>query len=419
MDEQLNDEVFAWVFFGDGDVTGVSKSTGIPVETLNRVRADFEYWYPLDINLGGKEHMTVHFPLFLMNHAAILPEKDWPRGILVNWWISGKGGKMSKSKGGAQPIPDAANRFTVDGMRLYYSHIANPFVDVEWDEASVFNSRQRLERIWGFANELMEMKGEKNDYLDSWLNSKMAGHIQYVREALDNFELREASNRIFFEIMSDIRWYVRRGGSDPQTINKTINAWFRMMAPFTPHIAEELWEKLGREGNVSTAEFPEAGEFEMDEGILLAEDYVRDVQADISGILKMTGMTPTRICIYTASEWKRKLFGMGLDILQNGRIDMGQLMKQAMAEPDMKQRSKEVSAFAGRIMKDASKFSDADKKKLSSGISESDVLTSAIEFLSREFKCEVNVFQADEPDIYDPQNKRNAAFPFKPGIYIE
>ncbi|MCK5038514.1 MAG: leucine--tRNA ligase [Thermoplasmata archaeon] len=418
-EEQLDDAFFDLAFLGKGDIPSVSESTGIPSETLEEVRKDFEYWYPLDVNLGGKEHMTVHFPLFLMNHAAILPETDWPRGIMVNWWISGKSGKMSKSKGGAEPIPDAANKFTVDGMRLYYSHIANPFVDVEWNEASVFNGRQRLERIWGFANELMEMEGKPDEYLDSWLNSKMSSHILYVREALDNFELREASNRIFFEIMSDIRWYVRRGGSNSQTIQKALNTWFRMMAPFTPHIAEELWEMLGGEGIVSTADFPEASEFKMDENVLMAENYVRDVQADVSDILKMTGMTPARICIYIAPEWKKTLFGMGLDLLQNGRIDMGQLMKQAMADNDMKQRSKEVSSLAGRIMKDASKFSDGDRKKLSSGIDESDVLSSAIEFLSREFKCEVNVFQADEPDIYDPQNKKNAAFPFKPGIYIE
>ena len=76
-------------------------------------------------------------------------------------------------------------------------------------------------------------------------------------------------------------------------------------------------------------------------------------------------------------------------------------------------------SLAGRIMKDASKFSDGDRKKLSSGISEFTVLNSAKDFLSREFKCEILSNLADAPDIYDPQNKRKGAFPFKPAIYIE
>ncbi len=418
-EDQLDDTFFNFVFLGKGEDASVSNDTGISIETLNRVRGDFEYWYPLDFNLGGKEHMTVHFPLFLMNHAAIMPEKHWPQGILVNWWISGKSGKMSKSKGGAEPIPDAASKFTVDGMRLYYSHIANPFVDVEWDEANVHNSRQRMDRVWNLANELMGVEGEPDEYLDSWLSSRMASNINYARTALDKFELREASNRIFFEIMADMKWYTRRGGNNPELIRKVLGAWTRLMAPFTPHMGEELWEMLGNNDLVSIASFPNESEFEMDEGVLMGEDYVRALQSDISGILKMTGMTPNRICLYTAPTWKKSLFKMGLDILQNGRIDMGQLMKSAMADPDMKQRSKEASAFAGRIMKDASKFSDSDKKKITEGFDESAVLCSASGFLSREFKCEIMAFQADSDDIYDPQNKKGGAFPFKPAIYVE
>ncbi|MCK5024285.1 MAG: leucine--tRNA ligase, partial [Thermoplasmata archaeon] len=266
-EEQLNDEFFDFAFLGEGEQDALSTSTGIPVETLEKVRNDFDYWYPLDINLGGKEHMTVHFPVFLMNHAAILPENDWPRGIIVNWWISGKGGKLSKSKGGAQPIPDAARLFTVDGLRLYYSHIANPFVDVEWDEASVKNSRQIIKRIWNFAHELMEVNGKADNTLDTWLESRMSTHINDSRKAMDDFELREASNRIFFEIMSDFRWYARRGGANPEVIKKGLNAWIRMMASFTPHVAEELWEKIGGQGFVSTAQFPELDEFEINEAI--------------------------------------------------------------------------------------------------------------------------------------------------------
>ena len=119
--------------------TSSAKETGVQTQLLEHIRADVDYWYPLDMNLGGKEHMTVHFPAFLMNHVAILPQQKWPKGIFVNWYVIGKAGKISKSKGGAQPIPGAAEKYGVDSLRLYYAHIASPFADVEWDEEIIEN----------------------------------------------------------------------------------------------------------------------------------------------------------------------------------------------------------------------------------------------------------------------------------------
>ncbi|MEM3059358.1 MAG: leucine--tRNA ligase, partial [Methanomassiliicoccales archaeon] len=97
--EQLTDEFFDFVFLGKGKLEDVCNRTRIDPTLLAKIREDVEYWYPLDINLGGKEHMTVHFPAFLMNHVGILEQKFWPRGIFVNWYITGKLGKISKSKG--------------------------------------------------------------------------------------------------------------------------------------------------------------------------------------------------------------------------------------------------------------------------------------------------------------------------------
>jgi leucyl-tRNA synthetase len=94
--EKLDDSFFDCVFLGKGDPNDVAKATGLSADAISKVRSDFQYWYPLDINVGGKEHLTVHFPVFLMNHATILPDM-LPKGIFVNWWISGKAGKMSKS----------------------------------------------------------------------------------------------------------------------------------------------------------------------------------------------------------------------------------------------------------------------------------------------------------------------------------
>ncbi|HIJ17208.1 MAG TPA: leucine--tRNA ligase, partial [Thermoplasmata archaeon] len=125
--ESMTEAFFDYVLLGEGTAEEVRRATGVPEATLDRIRNEFEYWYPLDINLGGKEHMTVHFPVFLMNHVAILRPQHWPRGILVNWYITSSGGKISKSKGGAQPITDAAERVGVGALRVFYAPIAAPY----------------------------------------------------------------------------------------------------------------------------------------------------------------------------------------------------------------------------------------------------------------------------------------------------
>jgi len=164
------------------------------------------------------------------------------------------------------------------------------------------------------------------------------------------------------------------------------------------------------EGLVSVAGYPEPEEFTHNKDAEAAEEYLRNVQQDISDILKMTGMKPKKICLYTALGWK-------YDVQQKmaSGTNMGDIMKQAMADPEMQKLGKQVSSFAGRLQKDA-------KKGTLTAIthdSELDTLKSASGFFSKEYNCEFSVFAGDDSDAYDPSNKRNVAGPGKPGIHAE
>ncbi|EQD37502.1 Leucyl-tRNA synthetase, partial [mine drainage metagenome] len=88
------------------------------------IHEEFRYWYPLDLNIGGKEHKRVHFPVFLYTHARLVDEALQPRGIFVHGWITGSSGlKLSKketsAKGGRiPPIDDGLDRWGADALRL-------------------------------------------------------------------------------------------------------------------------------------------------------------------------------------------------------------------------------------------------------------------------------------------------------------
>lgn len=411
--DKLNDAFFNHVYLGKGSPEDVAMSTGLSVDAISKIRSDFQYWYPLDINLGGKEHMSVHFPVFLMNHAAILPDM-LPKGIFVNWWISGKAGKMSKSKGGAEPIPDAARIYTVDGLRLYYCHIASPHVDVEWDPASVNNSRKSVERIWHFLPELEELNGNEKKPIDAWLESRMHTHIFNAGKSMEEIKLRDGANIIYFDIVNDLRWYMRRGGDNAALVKRTVDAWLPMMAPFTPHIAEELWEMAGHTNLISIINYPKAELFKSNPDAERSEDYIISVQSDISGILKMTGMKPSKICLYTAHGWKYEIHRQ---MLEEGK-DMGMVMKEAMANDYLRQKSKDIGAYASKLMKEKKRSGENVSATLGQD-DELGALSAARDFLEREFECEVLVFAADDESTYDPKNKRGVANPGKPAIYVE
>lgn len=422
--EQMTDAFFDYVYLKEGDINDVSSETGISVELLDRIRKDVEYWYPLDLNLGGKEHMTVHFPAFLFNHIAILPEEMCPKGIMVNWYVTGKkspanaSGKISKSKGGAQPIPGAVDKFSIDGMRLFYAHSASPFIDVEWDEDNVFTYKQRVDKIVKFIDDLLQIKGDARSSIDDWLLSRFHSHIAEIKDAMESFDIRQMASIAYFEMFNDFKWYVRRGGMNEETIREAARIWITVMMPVTPHVAEELWEEFGFEGMVSEAQLADA-----DVNIRLvaaeyAEDLIRDVISDILEIIKVTGMQPKRIIIYTAMEWKRNVFSKAVQLHKEGKLDVPTLTKACMADENLRKMGKAVSDLARKVAQDYMRL-PVEKIEAVSGLDELAHLLSAKDFISDEVGYNVEVISADDEEKYDPQNKSKVAVPGKPGIYLE
>lgn len=418
--EQMDEAVLDFVFLGKGEAIRLAGSSGVELAALRSMRADVDYWYPLDINLGGKEHMTVHFPAFLMNHVAILPQKCWPKGIFVNWYVIGKGGKISKSKGGAQPIPGAADHFGVDSLRLYYAHIASPFADVEWDEDVIDNYKGRVERIGKTVQEMKAhlCKGEM-DGIDRWLMSRVSTHIMAARKAMEEFDVKAMANEVYFEMLSDIRWYARRGGCNGTASGRALDVWVRMMAPITPHTAEEMWRELGREGFVSVAPYPTVRAEELDEAAEQAEEYLRGVMADINEIQKVTGIRPSSITLYVSPAWKESVQLMALGMAREKALTVPALTKAAMSDPAIKARGKEAADFSRKMAEELMKRSSSELERLGVRIDERGFLMDAAKFIAAETGADVSVYSADDKDIPDPQRKARAAQPRRPAIYVE
>jgi leucyl-tRNA synthetase len=376
--------------------------------------------------------------------VAILKPEHWPKGIFVNWWVTqAKGDKISKSqvsKGGAEPIPDAAEKYTVDGMRLYYAHVGSANLDIEWDQSTVLNYRSRINRIWELFSEIQAIitsSGEVNTkadqaIIDQWLINAVNHRIKIICDSLEAYDLRAASNEVYFGIFQDVRWYIRRGGNNSKTLKYAAEVWIKTLSPFTPFIAEELWEIFGFSkktdfnafGFVATDKFPK---YNLDYEYKNAqefEDYLKSVADDINEIIKVIKKKPENIIIYTAPAWKHQMRKLAVELLGEDKLEMSSLMQKAMAVPEIKPQGKAAPGVAQKLIAELGKVrgiknQELKRENVRKELDEYEYLTNASDFLQNIFGCNVKVYSSDDDSAPDPGNKMKAAMPGRPAIYIE
>ncbi|MBT3298373.1 leucine--tRNA ligase [archaeon] len=424
----LTEEFFDYVFlvkeeeFNEKKIEEIKKRVGEDkFKVWEQIKVEFDYFYPLDINLGGKEHKTVHFPVFIMNHVAILPENKWPRGIFVNWWVTGKGSKISKSKGGAEPIPQAIEKFGVDAMRLYYSHIGSPHIDVVWEEEVVLNYKNALEKISTLFEELSKLnKLEKNSgskeetNIDLWIKSEFNKTIKKINLALEDYSLRVLASETYYTIPEMFKWYVRRGGNNWGIVKYLLSQWVKLMNPVSPHLSEELAEeyKLDLEEKfVSTSSWPEFNEKLISDEADAGETLIKNSMEGMRNVIKLAKVEKAnKFRLFVTEEWKYELFSKVKIILKESH-NLGEVMSKIMGDESLKKHGKDVSKIVGMLMKDKSKIPGV----ITSQEKEFNAIVSCKDFLTKEFDAEIEIIIAEGSD----EVKAKQAMPGKLGILLE
>jgi len=111
--EEMTDEVWDYVF-----CDGSPPKSDISSALLNKMKQEFEYWYPFDIRVSGKDLIQNHLTFCLYNHTAILPEYLWPRGFRCNGHLMLNSEKMSKSTGNFLTLEEAIKKYSSDATRF-------------------------------------------------------------------------------------------------------------------------------------------------------------------------------------------------------------------------------------------------------------------------------------------------------------
>jgi len=413
--DNLPPEFFEYIFMNNGDAASVAAITGVPEKTVKQIHDDFAYWYPVDLRTSGKDLVANHLLFFLYHHVAVFPERLWPKAIAVNGFVSLEGQKMSKSKGPLLTLRQAVAENGADVTRLYILGNAEGTADVDWRNDGVESTHAHLDRFYNLAKDILadssiDEKAEKT-LVDRWMLSRLQRRISEATEAMQAIQTRRALQSAFYLLFNDLRWYQRRGGKNQ--LRAVLSAWVRMMAPFTPHVCEEIWSSGLGDGYASLASWPVADASLIDERAEKAEDLLEKMLNDVQEIVNVTKARPSKITLYTTPAWKKEMLRLAVAAASGGKLDMGALMKQAMADPAISKNKKDAPKYAQKLAKAAHSLSAE-----ALGLDELQTLTREKEYLASAFGVPVEVYSADEPGA-DPKGKSKQAEPGRPAIYIE
>ena len=226
---------------------------------VSREKAD--KYLPVDMYIGGVEHAVLHllysrfYTKFLCDIGVV--DFDEPFKKLFNQgMITGKNGiKMSKSKGNVVSPDDLVRDYGCDSLRLYELFVGPPELDAEWDDRGIEGVSRFLNRFWNLV-----MDSKDKDIQPTKEMIKLRHKLVYdIEQRFNQFSLNTVISGFMEYNNKFIELAKKEGGIDKETLKTFVT----LLAPFAPHIGEELWSQLGGTDSVFHSQWPECDEEAM------------------------------------------------------------------------------------------------------------------------------------------------------------
>ena len=228
-------------------------------ELVSREKAD--KYLPVDMYIGGVEHAVLHllysrfYTKFL--HDIGVVDFDEPFKKLFNQgMINGKNGiKMSKSKGNVVSPDDLVRDYGCDALRMYELFVGPPELDAEWDDRGIEGVSRFLSRFWNLVQD-----SKDKDIAETKEMVRLRHKLVFdIEQRFNQFSLNTVVSGFMEYNNKLIELAKKTGGIDKETL-KTFTI---LLAPFAPHIGEEIWQQLGGTDSVFHTQWPECDEEAM------------------------------------------------------------------------------------------------------------------------------------------------------------
>ena len=224
-------------------------------------------WLPVDQYIGGVEHAILHL-LYARWFTKAFNKLGWTnhvepfKNLLTQGMVLMDGSKMSKSKGNTVSPVELVENYGADTARLFILFAAPPERDLEWSEQGVEGCFKFLNRVYRLVDELAPVTKLDHEFgnltkADKDMRARTNNTLKKVTEDLnDRFGFNTAIAALM-ELINDLYKYKELDDRNDAVIKEAIEAVVVILAPFAPHLGEELWLMIGKEASVFDIAWPE------------------------------------------------------------------------------------------------------------------------------------------------------------------
>ena len=220
-------------------------------------KKELDYWTPVDWYNGGNEHTTLHllysrfWHKFLFDQGLVPTSEPYKKRTSHGIILAEGGEKMSKSRGNVINPDDIVARFGADTLRVYEMFMGPFDQAIAWNEEAIIGPRRFLERVWKVATQIQKnFSGLLQPSAGTFpvQNSSVSALHKTIKKVSEDIE-----GMRFNTVISALMIFLNENPTMPKEVYEI---FLKLLAPFAPHITEELWQLLGHKQSIHLEPWP-------------------------------------------------------------------------------------------------------------------------------------------------------------------
>jgi leucyl-tRNA synthetase len=311
--EIVNDQLWDFLFLNkEYIINHITDPQLLPI--IREMKSEFNYWYPLDLRVSGKDLVGNHLTMCLYNHMAVWNDSNMmPQSYMVNGHILLNGEKMSKSTGNFMTLREAVDKYGADVTRMTLAQAGSRSDDANFTDENTDASTLNLFTEGEYFREVIDQMEvdqslDKHDYhatkeynfWDKIFENEIHTHYNEAIKHFEEMDFYKAFNSAFhnmFGSRDSYRTKCEKGIIEPNydLLMKYMNLQLALVYPFCPHFCETIWEYGEKKGLVFMKEFPKEELVVSDKLVWLnnlLNDFVSNTRKTYLSIMKRHAKKP-------------------------------------------------------------------------------------------------------------------------------